>query len=83
MHEVGSLYVALSALGWTPRQVDGLELWEAAMLLDHPAVQRTESVTVDRTRAVQPGRDDGPSDLIRRRIEAAKAGMPPPSFAAG
>lgn len=57
----GSLYFELAKLyGYTPREVDSLEVWEAAVLLG--------ADTQDANKPIDH------RELLRRRVEAAKTG---------
>jgi hypothetical protein len=60
------MYEAMGAHGFGPREVDGMELWEAAAIL---GVNHAEPAT-----ATAP---TGPRDLVAERL-AAKAGLAPP-----
>ena len=73
-----------SNLGWTPRQVDTLEVWEAARLLgvpdDRPAIPAARLVTYE-------GDGDGgkPSSTLvaqmhAARLAAARGQQPPPDW---
>lgn len=64
-----SLYHALGARGFSPQQVDGMELWQAAAVLGaHLDVPGEEPLTVDAAAAIrQPDPRSGVASTRARR----------------
>lgn len=72
-------------LGWHPRDVDELEVWEAASLLGRPtgrpAVSMVRSVSFGKGAGGAGGTADSIGwDIAARRAAAAREGRPQPSW---
>lgn len=65
------------AHGWTPEQVNGMEVWEVAAALG----EATRSME-DRPDGGQAGVSSSGRDLVAERVRAHREGRPPPEAAA-
>ena len=88
LQEFADLYRFFAAhLGFTPRQVDAMEVWEAAVLMgrdrpsERPAVLHTIPVSWGEGRPGSGGSADSMmADIAARRFAAVKAGAPQPTW---